>query len=243
MKWVGVFVALMLAGAAYGIGPWGIGVYHILGIPMGESTITETDYTFQGQTYTATVDMTDGYPFKMSAVNFGLGGIVYFTGMFAAEVGFEMHTGYKNKEARIRATYTFDGMTDHFGWLEEEDNVTWKMMNIYVGPRYAYKLRPDFWILGRGGLLYSLRSEIEYDKKWRTLDIIGVSEKGTHLGVYGGGGFNWFFMPHKFAVTGLYTYNKLFEGTYTYAGLPVNFDEKWKPASYVTVGTGVEYYF
>jgi hypothetical protein len=238
--------ALFAVGTAYGIGPIGVGGYHILGLPMGESTITEATMTDEGQSFTATVNMTDGYSWKMGLVNFGFGGVVYFIPMLAAEGGFEMHTGYKNKAGTIKGTATEEGETDPFEWVEKEDNVTWKMMNIYFGPRFAYPLNPSFRILGRGGFLYSLSSKLEYDTEFIEEKMTGVSAKGTHLGAYFGGGLNYFVTP-AVAITGMYTYNMLFEGTYTYSGvsgdLPEDLEEKWKPAPYVTVATGVEFYF
>lgn len=249
MRKLTVLLALGLAAAsAYGIGPIGVGGYHILGLPMGESTITEATESEGGLSITDTIDMTDGYSWKMGLVNFGFGGVVYFIPMLAAEGGFEMHTGYKNKEATIKGTATEDGETDPFEYVEKEDNVTWKMMNIYFGPRFAYAVKDNFWILGRGGFLYSLSSKLEYDAEFQGEKMTGVSAKGTHLGAYFGGGLNYFVTP-KVAITGLYTYNMLFEGTYEYSGLPADWDqevdleEKWKPAPYVTVGTGVEFYF
>jgi hypothetical protein len=243
MKWLGVIAALVMAGAAYGIGPIGIGGYHILGIPIGESTITEATASLPGGSVTMTYDMTDGYSWKIGPANFGFGTIVYVWGNhLAAEGGFELHTGYKSKKATIKGTLTALGITGPFQWPVDEDNVTWKMMNIYSGTRYAYQATPGFWILGRGGLVYSLNSKLEYDTKWHGVPTTGVSTKGTHLGVYFGSGLNWFVTP-KIAVTGLYTYNMLFEGTYDYSGLPGDYEEKWKPAPYVTLAHGVEFYF
>jgi len=212
---------------------------------MGESTITEATETDEEGSLTMTLDMTDGFSWKMGLVNFGFGGAVYFIPMLAAEGGFEMHTGYKNKEATIKGTATIEGETLPFEWAEKEDNLTWKMMNIYFGPRFAYPVNPSIWILGRGGFLYSLSSKIEYDAEVQGEAMTGVSAKGTHLGAYFGGGLNYFVTP-KVAITGLYSYNMLFEGTYDYSGLPAEYgdvEEKWKPAPYVTVGTGVEFYF
>lgn len=239
----------LAAAAAYGIGPIGVGGYYILGMPMGESTITEFTMSEGGESLTATIDMTDGYSWKMGPANFGLGGVVYFIPMLAAEAGFEMHTGYKNKESTIKGTLTIIGETFPFEWVEKEDNITWKMMNIYFGPRFAYPVNPSIRILGRGGLIYSLSSKLEYDVYENDIfeeePIPGVSAKGTHLGAYFGGGMNYFVTP-SIAITGLGTYNMLFEGTYEYSGLPadtLSYEEKWKPAPYVTVAAGAEFYF
>jgi len=240
MRGIGIIAALFVASAAWGVGPIGVGAYQIVGIPVGESTITEAS----GPGGTLTLDMTDGFPWKMGYANVDVATIVYFMPWLAAEGGFEVHTGYKNKAATIRGTITPPGAP--FGWDEAEDNTTWKMMNLYVGPRFAYAVVPDFRILGRVGLLYSLSSDLEYDTKLHALTWTGASAKGTHLGTYFGSGFNWFFIPNNphFAITGLYTYNMLFEGTYDYSGAPSTLEEeKWKPAPYVTAATGLEYYF
>lgn len=235
----------LAAAAAYGVGPIGIGGYYILGMPMGESTITEATVTEGGQSLTFTFDMTDGYSWKMGPANFGLGGIVYFIPMLAAEGGFEMHTGYKNKGSTIKGTATAEGMTLPIDYVEKEDNVTWKMMNIYFGPRFAYPVNPSIRILGRGGFIYSVSSKLEYDTEFMEEKMTGVSAKGTHLGAYFGGGLNYFVTP-SVAITGMGTYNMLFEGTYDYSGLPAedgDLEEKWKPAPYVTVAAGAEFYF
>jgi hypothetical protein len=72
--------------------------------------------------------------------------------------------------------------------------------------------------------------------------MTGVSAKGTHLGVYFGGGLNYFVTPIV-AVTGLVTYNMLFEGTYDYEGMVFDYTETWKPSPYVTIAAGAEFYF
>ncbi len=246
MRKLTVLAVLGLAAAsAYGIGPIGVGGYYILGMPMGESTITEATETDGGVSLTETIDMTDGYSWKMGPANFGLGGIVYFIPMLAAEGGFEMHTGYKNKAGTIKGTATIEGETLPFDWLEKEDNVTWKMMNIYFGPRFAYPVNPSIKILGRGGFIYSVSSKLEYDTEFVEEAMTGVSAKGTHLGAYFGGGMNYFVTP-SVAITGMGTYNMLFEGTYEYSGLPAedgDLEETWKPSPYVTVAAGAEFYF
>lgn len=259
MKKIGVIAVLVMAGAwAYGIGPIGVGGYHIVGIPMGESTFEATKtLSIMGTSLPLTYDITSGYSWKMNPANFGLGSTIYFVPWFAADGGFEMHTGYKNKAATVGGTLTVTGMTGPVSWAEDEDNVTWKMMNIYFGPRFAYAVNPSFRILGRAGLLYSLSSKLEYAGKFEGEALTeDLSAKGSHLGTYFGGGLNYFVIPSTFAITGLYTYNKLFEGTYTYeplnvipTGVPIPgitvsaYEAKWKPAAYVTLATGVEYYF
>jgi hypothetical protein len=230
MKWLGVITALVAAGAAYGVN-WCVGGYHLLGVPVGESEVTEA--TSGG--VSASIDMTDGYPFKMNPANLAVGTIIYIVPAWVViEGGFEMHTGYKNKEATIKTTMT--------QWLEDEDNVTWKMNNFYVGYRYDYQISQPVWIFARLGAIYSL-SKLEYADEFHGNPITGdLSATGNHPGLYVGGGWNWWVIP-KLAITGMYTYNILFEGTYTYDGLPGTYEEKWKPARYLTAATGVEYCF
>jgi opacity protein-like surface antigen len=215
---------------------------------MGESTITEGTATSMGESVPATFDMTDGYPFKMGPANFGVGAVVYFVPMFGAEGGYEMHTGYKNKEATIKGTQTSPGETNTFDWLEKEDNVTWKMNNFYAGARFTYPTAPGINPVGCGGLLISM-SKLEYAEEFIGDPLTGdLSASGTHLGVYFGGGLNYF-VTGNVAITALFKYNMLFEGNYTYDGLDSitqehvdALEEKWKPTPYLTTAFGVEYY-
>ena len=240
-----VTAILIIAASSYGVRA-GFGGYYLLGIPMGEATITEATATFMGESLTATIDMTDGYPFKMGPANFGVGGVVYFIPMLGAEGGFEMHTGYKNKEATIKGMYTVGGETFPVQYREKEDNVTWKMNNVYAGARFTYPTATGINPVGCGGLLISM-SKIEYAEEFEGEPFEGdLSASGTHLGVYLGGGVDYF-VTRNVAITAVLKYNALFEGTYDYEGYfvgpEVNYEEKWKPSPYLTTAFGVGYYF
>jgi hypothetical protein len=242
-----VTALLIISASSYGVRA-GFGGYYLIGIPMGEAAETGSTVTIKGDSLTITTDMTDGYPFKVGAANFGVGGVVYFVPMFGAEGGLEMHTGYKNKEATIKGTSTIKGEKFTFEYREKEDNVTWKMNNIYAGARFTYPTATGVNPVGCGGLLISM-SKIEYAEEFWGNPFEGdISASATHSGVYFGGGLNYFFTEHV-ALTALLKYNILFEGTYDYegydeyVGLPgVTREEKWKPSPYVTTGFGVEYY-
>ena len=150
-----VTAILIMAAGAYGTAG-GFGIYYFLGIPISEAKITESTLS----SLTAEIDMTDGYPLKMSPVNFMIGGIVYFIPSFGVECGFDIHTAYKNKETTIKGTITTAGETEFFELRQREDAITWKMNNFYAGARYTYPTSAGINPVGCGGLIIS-RSTIE----------------------------------------------------------------------------------
>jgi hypothetical protein len=241
-----VTVCLIIAANAFAV-TGGFGGYYFLGVPMGDAKITGSTVSIMGLSASADYDMTDGYPFKMGPANFAMGGIVYFVPMFAVEGGFEMHTGYKNKEATIKGTYTYEGETGPFEYDEKEDNLTWKMNNIYAGARYTYPTAAGIIPIGCAGLLISM-SKIEYaDEFWGDPLEKDLIASAMHTGLYFGGGMNFFVTSHV-GITALFKYNVLFEGTYDhegyddYVGIPgIELEEKWKPSPYVTTAFGIEY--
>jgi len=222
-----VTAAAALAAGSYGVG-LGVGGYYLVGMPMGELTLSGLSYMGE----TISIDMDSGIPFKLGPANFGFGAVVEFTPMFGVEGGFEMHTGYKNKEAEVSGNI----MGEPFRWTEPEDNVTWTMTNIYLGGRVTFPTGTLAEPFGGGGLLLLSSNKFDYEED-------NAYFKATAMGAYFGGGVNLFVTP-KVAVTVPLKYNLVFESDYTYYenGTRYEFTETWKPPAYLTVGGGVTFY-
>ncbi len=174
-----VSALLAIAAASYGVG-LGLGGYHLVGMPVGDLTVSEL--TVQG--IKLDVDMENGIPFKMGLANFGVGAILNVVPVFGIEGGFEMHTGYKNKEAAVG--YEIMGETNE--WTEPEDNTTWKMMNLYVGGRANIPTGTLVEPFGGGGLIISI-NKFEPEDEWLGNKLVSDQYiQATNTGVYFGGG-------------------------------------------------------
>jgi opacity protein-like surface antigen len=230
-----VTTLLITAAAAYGVG-LGLGAYYLIGMPMGDLTVSEL--TIQGTNLD--VDMESGIPFKMGPANFGVGAVLNVIPMFGIEGGFEIHTGYKNKEADVR--YELFGLTNE--WTEPEDNTTWTMMNLYVGGRANIPTGTLVEPFGGGGLILSV-NKFEPENEWLGNELeFKQYIQATNIGVYFGGGVN-FFVTRKVAITVPIKYNMLFSGDYTYYVRDTKmggYSEKWQPPAYLTFGGGVTVY-
>lgn len=221
--------------AAYGAG-LGFGGYYLMGMPMGDLTVSEATYNV-----TVPVEMEGGIPFKMGPANFGVGAVFNVIPMFGVEGGFEIHTGYKNKEADVAVLV--EGF--RYEWNEPEDNTTWTMKNIYVGGRANFPTGSLVEPFGGGGFILSI-SKLEPESEWNGEEFeewVDLSLRATNMGLYFGGGVNLFVTP-KVAVTVPVKYNMLFATNYKYyfQDRYEGYSEKWKPPAYLTIGGGVTFY-
>lgn len=213
------------ATACYGLGLAAGGEYFV-GVPIGESKITA--FHFAGSE--TPVDMTSGWPLKIGAANFGLTSLVALSPHWGIEAGFDIHTGYYNKETTI-----------DYGWgvtyVEPEDNVKWSLMDFYAGPRFNFrpgaKVRP---FLAGGAILGRSKYELK--------DIEGgevvVRSSGPAFGFYAGGGTE-VLLSGKLTLTFPVKFNMLSGAEYSYDGELEGFSNSWKPGPYVTVGLGLNY--
>jgi hypothetical protein len=230
-----VLAVLITATAASGVG-LGFGVYNLLGLPIGEAKVTE--YTIYG--ITTDVDMRSGLPLKMGTTNFGVGTIVNFGPIFGMEGGFEMHMKYNNKAATVSGTVNYDDYEGSFYDRVVEDQVKWKMNNIYAGARFNLPFRGSVKAYAAGGFLLIMGKGATLEDGTETGDYI----KGTNIGVYFGVGTNIFVLK-KFAISIPIKYNMPFAGTYTIYASDIEISGikgKLKPPAYFTFGVGAEFF-
>jgi hypothetical protein len=218
-------VSALGATASYGVG-LALGGEYFAGIPVGESKITAVD--FAGSEIP--VDMTSGWPFKIGAANFGVTSLVALSPRWGIEAGFEVHTGYYNKEATI----AYDR---EFGYVEPEDNVKWSLLDFYVGPRFSFrpaaKIRPYV----AGGAIIG-RSK--YELKDLEGEEVEVRSSGTAFGFYAGGG-TAVLLSDKVTLSFPVKFNMLAGAKYSYEGDLEGFSNSWKPGPYVTIGLALSY--
>jgi opacity protein-like surface antigen len=232
VTFVTVAAVVLTVGTAYALG-LALGGTYFLGIPIGESKITATHV--EGKD--TPVNMTDGWPFKMGPANFAVTALATITPLLSIEAGFEMHTGYHNKEATIKGTEVINGEEHPFEWLEPEDNVKWSLLDIYAGPRFSFrpggKVRPFV----AGGVIYG-RSK--YELKSRESTKVEVRSSGPAFGWYAGAG-GAVYLSDKITLTFPVKFNTLFGAEYSYQDSLENFSNDWKPGPYVTAGIGITY--
>jgi hypothetical protein len=222
-----------------------VGGYYVYGMPIGELTASEAAYMGD----TVTIDTENGIPFKMGHLNFGGGGVLSFFPFLNVEAGVEIHGRYKNEEATFRGTAEYQDQQINMEWDEDEDNITWSMINFYGGNRVKLLSRGNVKLSADIGLILS-RSKIEPEEEWVGQDLQkGQFIKALNPGVYFGGIIN-LFVSGKTAITIPVRYNHMFGADYEYyvqAGPAgdyydvTGYTEKWKPPSYITVGAGIEY--
>ena len=213
------------AGTSYALG-LAFGGTYFLGIPVGESKITAVH--IDGEK--TPVNMTDGWPLKMGPANFALTSLAAVTPLLSIEAGFELHTGYYNKEAAI----------DYGGgpsYVEPEDNVKWSLLDIYAGPRFSFRPRGKFRPFAAGGIIFG-RSE--YELKDIEGKEVEVRSSGPAFGWYAGAG-GAVYLSDKIILTFPVKFNMLFGAEYSYEGSLENFSNDWKPGPYVTAGIGLTY--
>jgi len=225
VTFITIAAVVLGAGTSYALG-LAFGGTYFLGIPVGESKITAVH--LDGET--APVNMTDGWPLKMGPANFALTSLAAVTPSLSIEAGFEVHTGYKNKEATIN-------YGEGPSYVEPEDNVKWSLVDIYAGPRFSFrpggKVRP----FAAGGVIFG-RSE--YELKDLEGKEVEVRSSGPAFGWYAGAGGAVYFSD-KMILTFPVKFNMLFGAEYSYEGSLENFSNDWKPGPYVTAGIGLTY--
>jgi opacity protein-like surface antigen len=222
----GIIAAVVLgAGTPYALG-LAFGGTYFLGIPVGESKITAVHVDGKDEP----VNMTDGWPLKMSPANFALTSLVTVTPLLNVEAGFELHTGYYNKVATIN-------YGEGPSYVEPEDNVKWSLIDIYAGPRLSFrpggKVRP----FAAGGIILG-RSK--YELKELEGNEVEVRSSGPAFGWYAGAG-GAVYLSDKIILTFPVKFNMLFGAEYSYEGPLENSFNDWKPGPYVTAGIGITY--
>jgi hypothetical protein len=225
---------LFAAATASAVG-LGIDVHYLLGVPVGEAKVTEATYW---GSYTADVDTKNGLPLKTGFTNFGVGAVVGVVPTFGLEGGFEMYLKYNNKEAVVLGTIKYGDYGDYFSDIVDEDQVKWKMNNLYAGARFNLPFRGFVKAYADGGFLLIMGKGIALVDGEETDDYV----KGTNMGVYFGVGTNIFF-SRKFAINLPVKYNMPFAGTYKVyenGGENPNYEGKLKPPGYFTIGFGTE---
>ncbi|HUV87961.1 MAG TPA: hypothetical protein VMX79_12720 [bacterium] len=213
------------AGASYALGLAFGGTYFV-GIPVGESKITAVHVDGE----TTPVNMTDGWPLKMGPANFALTSLAAVTPLLSIEAGFELHTGYKNKEATIK-------YGEEQSLIEPEDNVKWSLLDIYAGPRFSLRSRGNIRPFAAGGIIFG-RSK--YELKDIEGNRVEVRSSGPAFGWYAGAG-GAVYLSDKITLTFPVKFNMLFGAEYSYEGPKKNFSNDWKPGPYVTAGIGITY--
>jgi hypothetical protein len=203
-----------------------LGGNYFVGIPVGESKITAVHVDGEN----IPVNMTDGWPFKMGRANVALTSLVTVTPLLSVEAGFELHTGYYNKEATIN-------YGEGPSYVEPEDNVKWSLLDIYAGPRFSFrpggKVRP----FAAGGVIFG-RSK--YELKELDGDEVEVRSSGPAFGWYAGAG-GTVRLSDKISLDFPVKFNMLFGAEYSYDDTLEDFSNDWKPGPYVTAGVGVTY--
>jgi hypothetical protein len=213
------------AGTSYALG-LAFGGNYFVGIPVGESKITAVHVNGEN----IPVNMAAGWPFKIGATNFALTSLAAVTPSWGIEAGFELHTGYKNKEATI-----------DYGkgpsYVEPEDNVKWSLLDVYAGPRFSFrpggKVRPFV----AGGIIFG-RSK--YELKELEGNEVEVRSSGPAVGWYAGAG-GTVRLSDKISLDFPVKFNMLFGAEYSYEDSLEDFSNDWKPGPYVTAGIGVTY--
>lgn len=236
MKRTAIFTiaVIVTATGASAVG-FGIGAHYLLGVPISEAKVTEV--TSWGS-YTGDVNTRNGLPLKTGFTNFGVGAVVNFVPVFGVEGGFEMHMKYNNKAATVSGTVRYGDYEEPFYYRASEDEVKWKMNDIYAGGRFNLPFRGFVKAYADGGFLLVMGKGIILVDGEETDDYI----KGTNMGVYFGVGTN-IFLSRKFAISIPIKYNMPFAGTYKMYedGWEIlDYEGKLKPPSYFTVGAGVE---
>lgn len=227
-----IAAVILGAGMSYALG-LAFGGTYFLGIPAGESKITAINF---GGAETA-LDMTDGWPLKIRAANFALTSLAEFTPSWGIEGGFEVHTGYKNKEATIKGTYVLNGREYRWEWLEPEDNVKWSLLDFYAGPRFTFRPDRKFRSFAAGGVIFG-RSK--YELKDIEGNRVEVRSSGPAFGWYAGAGAA-VYLSDKITLTFPVKFNMLVGAEYSYEGPLENFSNDWKPGPYVTAAVGITY--
>jgi hypothetical protein len=229
---VAIAALAFAAAASYGLG-LAVGGSYFVGVPVGASKITA--FSFGG--VATPVDMTDGWPLKIGAVNFGLTSLVALTPSWGIEAGFEVHTGYKNKEATIKSTYVLSGREYRWEWLEPEDNVQWSLLDFYAGPRFSFRAGAKVRPFVAGGAIFG-RSKYELND--REGGEAEVRASGPAFGLYGAAG-GAVRLSNKLTLTFPVKFNVLFGAEYSYEGPLEGFSNDWKPGPYATAGAGLTY--
>jgi opacity protein-like surface antigen len=166
----------------------------------------------------------------MGPANFALTSLAAVTPLLNIEAGFELHTGYYNKEAAI----------DYGGgpsYVEPEDNVKWSLLDIYAGPRFSFRPRGKFRPFAAGGIIFG-RSK--YELKELEGNEVEVRSSGPAFGWYAGAG-GAVRLSDKLTLIFPVKFNMLFGAEYSYEGPLENFSNDWKPGPYVTAGIGLTY--
>ncbi len=216
---------MLEVGTSYPLG-LALGGTYFIGIPAGESEITAVHVGGE----TTPVDMAAGWPFKIGAANFGLASLAALTPSWGIEAGFEVHTGYHNKEATI-------DYGDRPSYVEPEDNVKWSLQDFYTGARLSFRPGAGIRPFVAGGVIFG-RSK--YELKELEGARLEVSSSGPAFGFYAGAG-GAVRLSDKLILTFPFKYNMLFGAEYSYADSLENFSNDWKPGPYVTAGVGVTY--
>ena len=230
VTFVTMAAVVLSAGASYALG-LAFGGTYFLGIPVGESKITAVHVDGE----TTPVNMTDGWPFKMGPANFALTSLAAVTPLLSIEAGFEVHTGYKNKEATIK--YVRNDQKYGYERLEPEDNVKWSLIDIYAGPRFSFRSRGKIRPFAAGGIIFG-RSK--YELKDLEGKQVEVRSAGPAFGWYAGAGAA-LYLSDKIILNFPVKFNMLFGAEYSYEGSLDNFSNNWKPGPYVTAGIGLTY--
>ncbi len=232
VTFITIAAVVLSAGASYALG-LAFGGTYFLGIPIGESKIMAVHVDGE----TAPVNMTNGWPLKMGPANFALTSLAAVTPLLSIEAGFELHTGYKNKEATIKTADEQNGEYQSSEWLELEDNVKWSLMDIYAGPRFSFRSRGKIRPFAAGGIIFG-RSK--YELKDLEGKQVEVRSTGPAFGWYAGAGAALYFSD-KMILTFPVKFNMLFGAEYSYEGSVEGFSNDWKPGPYVTAGIGLTY--
>jgi hypothetical protein len=236
-------ICLVLALFTTGTGVYpislGFGVNYFVGVPVdgpaGEGTIDWFGDTFS-------VKVTDGPDFKPCPVSFAAGAVVKVVPPLDIEGGIETHVGYKNKKAAVFGRVYHDGNDEPLKETIEEDSVKTRLTVLNCGTRFNLPFKGRVKPFASAGFLFSFT-------KLEGLGLEGEIEEvytaGNNLGVYVGGGLN-FFVSDNFALSFPVKYRLFFGSPHTlhvkWFGTEEVFDADIKPAPVLSFGGGVEYY-
>jgi hypothetical protein len=233
-----IVLAVLTAVTAVSAVGFGFRGYYLLGMPIGEAKVTEYTTYYGGYSIKYDVDMRNGFPLKMGMTNLGVGAVINFVPLFGIEGGLEVHTKYNNKSATVSGTVGYGGYENFLSGRVPEDQIKWKMNNIYAGARFNLPLRGIVRPYANGGFLFVMGKGVALDDGTETDDYV----KGTNRGVYFGFGTN-IFVSKEFAISIPIKYHMPFTGTYQvyengYEAF--GFKGRLKPPAFFAVGAGVE---
>jgi hypothetical protein len=220
-------------------GTLGFGINYFIGVPVGGTT-GGGSVTWQGDTFS--VEVKEGPDFKVGRGNFSAASVFNVVSFFCVEAGLEFHSGYNNEKAVVLGRVYHDGVDEPLKETIEEDSVKASMVVFGCGARFNLGFKGRIKPFVNSGVLLS-RTKLEGLELEG--DINEVYTEGTNLGVYAGGGVN-FFLSERFAINLPIKYRLFFKNAQTlhveWFEKKEKFDADIKPVPVVSVGGGVEVY-